>query len=98
MANEIEGKGGNSVTAGLMKMTENMQQGRFKVFSNCVDWFEEFRNYHTENGVIIAKRDDLMSADRYASLSKRHAETSQKVIVKPAEALYAGVSGGWMGA
>ena len=36
-----EKKGGNSVEAGIMDMLSRMEQGRFKVFNTCYDWFEE---------------------------------------------------------
>ena len=34
-----EKKGGNSVEAGIMDMLSRMEQGRFKVFNTCYDWF-----------------------------------------------------------
>jgi hypothetical protein len=54
--------GTNGVEAGVSDMLDRMQTGRFKVFSNCNDWFEEFRLYHRKDGKIVKERDDLLSA------------------------------------
>jgi hypothetical protein len=43
------------------------------VFSTLSDWFEEFRMYHRKGGKVIPFKDDLMSATRYAVLSRRFA-------------------------
>jgi phage terminase large subunit-like protein len=68
------GRGNYKVEPGINAMLERMQTGRFKVFSTCSDWFEEFRMYHREDGKIVASNDDLMSATRYAAQSLRFAE------------------------
>lgn len=65
--------GTNGVEAGLMDMLDRMQTGRFKVFANLTDWFEEFRLYHRKDGKVVKEADDLMSATRYALMMKRHA-------------------------
>lgn len=62
-----------SVESGLMVMLQRMQTGRFKVFSHLSQWFEEFRQYHRNDGKIVKVRDDLMSATRYACLSLQYA-------------------------
>lgn len=69
-------KGNYKVEPGINAMLERMQTGRFKVFSTCTEWFEEFRMYHREAGKIVAISDDLMSATRYAAQSLRFAEVS----------------------
>ena len=66
-------KGSNSIEEGLMAMIQSMEDGRFKVFNTLGDWFEEFRMYHRKQGKVVAIRDDLMSATRYAFQSQRHA-------------------------
>lgn len=71
--------GSVSVEAGLMEMLDRMQTGRFKVFDNLNDWFEEFRLYHRKDGVVVKLRDDLMSATRYGVMMIR------KAIVNPNE-------------
>jgi len=70
-----EGKGGNSVEAGILVMLQKMEADQFKVFSTQIEWFEEFRLYHRDDdGKIVPKTDDLMSATRYASQSARFAD------------------------
>ena len=68
-----EKKGGNSVEEGLMDILQLMENGKFHVFATLSDWFEEFRMYHRKGGKVIPFKDDLMSATRYAVLSRRHA-------------------------
>ena len=67
-------KGNFKVEPGINAMHEAMQQGRFRVFSTCREWFEEYRLYHRDEGKIVAIADDLMSATRYAFQSLRFAE------------------------
>lgn len=52
--------GSNGVEAGVMDMLERMQTGRWKVFSNLDEWFQEFRLYHRKDGKVVKKADDLM--------------------------------------
>lgn len=66
-------KGSNSVEEGLMAMLQSMEAGKFKVFNTLPHWFEEFRMYHRKEGKVVAIRDDLMSATRYAFQSQRYA-------------------------
>ncbi len=66
-------KGSNSIEEGLMAMIQYMEDDRFKVFNTLGDWFEEFRMYHRKQGKVVAIRDDIMSATRYAFQSQRHA-------------------------
>ena len=65
--------GGYGVEAGIMEMTERMQTGRFKVNRFLSEWFEEYRMYHREDGLIIKERDDLMAATRYGVMMRRFA-------------------------
>lgn len=79
-------EGGNGVEAGLMDMLDRMNTGRFKVFSNLSEWFEEFRLYHRLDGKIVKERDDLMSATRYGVMMLRFAKTKpgpSAGIIKP---------------
>lgn len=66
--------GSNSVEAGLMDMLDRMQTGRWKVFSTCVEWLDEFRLYHRKDGKVVKELDDTISASRYALMMKRYAE------------------------
>lgn len=71
-----EGTGGISVEAGVMEMLARMETGRFKVFSTCSGFWEEFSQYHRQDGVIVKLFDDTMSATRYGVMSIRFAETA----------------------
>lgn len=73
-----EGEGGNAVEPGIMDMLDRMQTGRLKVAKHLGDWFEEFRLYHREDGKIVKKADDLMSATRYGLMMLRHAKVPPK--------------------
>ncbi len=66
--------GTNGVEAGLSDMLQRMQTGRWKVFSTCGEWFEEFRLYHRKDGKVVKERDDVISASRYALMMKRFAK------------------------
>lgn len=66
--------GGNGVEAGLMDMLDRMQTGRWKVFSTCGGWFQEFRLYHRLDGKIVKERDDRISASRYGLMMLRFAK------------------------
>jgi hypothetical protein len=70
--------GSNGLEAGVMEMLDRMQTGRWKVFSNCAEWFEEFRLYHRKDGLIVKERDDLISASRYGMMMLRAARVERK--------------------
>lgn len=63
-----------STEAGIQEMLTRMDDGRLKVFSHLADWFEEYRMYHRKDGLIVKKRDDIMSASRLLIMDLRHAE------------------------
>lgn len=67
--------GTNGVEAGVSEMLQRMETGRWKVFSTCGMWLEEFRLYHRDKGLIVKERDDLISASRYAMMMRRFAKT-----------------------
>jgi phage terminase large subunit-like protein len=66
--------GTNGVEPGVMDILDRMQSGRWKVFDDLLDWWEEFRRYHRKDGKIVKLNDDLMSAMRYAWMMIRHAD------------------------
>lgn len=69
-------KGNFAIEPGIQEIYARMENGTFKVFSHLYEWFQEFRIYHREDGKIVPKNDDLMSATRYAACSvERYAET-----------------------
>ena len=60
----------NDVEAGLMAMLERMRSGRFRVFSDLLPWWHEFRHYARDAKGRVVKRDDhLLDATRYALMS-----------------------------
>jgi len=61
------------VEAGIAEITDRMLSGRFKVDESLTDWFDEFRLYHRQEGIIVKIRDDLMDATRYAIMYLRFA-------------------------
>ena len=65
--------GGNSLEASVMDIYARMTSGRFKVFRNLEQWLMEFRMYHRKDGKIVDKKDDLLSATRYAVMMLRYA-------------------------
>lgn len=69
-------KGGSQPVEPItQELLERMQTGRFKVFTNLSQWFEEFRSYHRKDGRIVDRRDDIMKATMYAVMMKRYART-----------------------
>lgn len=67
---------GNAVEPALLDMWQRMSTGRFKVARHLSEWFEEFRDYHREDGKVVKIRDDLMSATRYGVMMLRYASPS----------------------
>lgn len=65
--------GGNGLEAGVSEMLDRMQTGRWKVFSTCGGWLQEFRMFHRVDGLIVKERDDRISASRYAMMMRRFA-------------------------
>ena len=39
-------------------MLSRMEAGKFKVFAELNDWFEEFRLYRRKDGRVVKERDD----------------------------------------
>lgn len=59
----------NYVEPGLAVMDDRMRSDRFKVFSTCTPFFEEYRRYHRDDkGKIVKADDDAIDAVRYASV------------------------------
>ena len=89
-ARYADAKGGRQdVEPVVLDIYQRMLDGRFKVFSNQSEFFEEFRMYHRKDGKIVAKRDDIISAVRYAVMSKRKAR--QNAAPRPQTAPRAGL-------
>lgn len=69
--------GSISTEAGIAAMEDRMKTGRLKVARHLALWFEEFREYHREEGKIVKEGDDLMSATRIAVMALRNARVSE---------------------
>lgn len=87
--------GTNGVEAGVAEMLDRMLTGRLKVFQHLTQWFEEFRLYHREDGIIVKHDDDLLSATRYGMMMRRFAKVALKKR-RPGQDMM-GIPGGWMG-
>lgn len=94
---QYEGDRGSGVEAGLMDMLERMETSRWFVFRNLVDWWDEFRLYHREDGKVVKKYDDLMSASRYALMSLRFAKPFKKTDKPKVVSLHRASGTAWMG-
>lgn len=70
--------GGYGFEAGISAMLQRMQTGKWKVFSTCGEWFEEFRLFHREKGLVVKERDDVLSASRIGLMALRHASVKPK--------------------
>jgi hypothetical protein len=66
--------GGYSTEAGIADMLTRMRDGRFKVASHLAEWWDEFRSYHRDKGLIVKVHDDLMSATRIGVMAHRKAQ------------------------
>lgn len=86
---EHEG-GGYGFEAGIADMLGRMQTGRWKVFSTCGYWLEEFRMYHRKDGLVVKVADDTISASRYALMMRRYARCRPK-----GKASFKGVNRNW---
>jgi len=66
--------GGQPVEPIVMEIIDRIHSGRFKVFSTCVEVFEEMRNLHRDDkGKIVAKMDDTFKAITYGMMMLRYA-------------------------
>ena len=52
---------------------ERMETGKFKVFRTCQPFLQEYRSYHTKNGLIVSKKDDVLKATFYGLMMLRYA-------------------------
>ena len=66
---------GVSVEAGLIAWLDRMKSGRFKVFRELNDFWDEFHLYHRRDCKVFAENDDLLCAVRYALMMLRFART-----------------------
>lgn len=57
----------------IYELLERMKTGRFKVFSTCTEFFEEYRSFHRKDGKIVNRRDDTLKAAMYGAMMRRFA-------------------------
>jgi phage terminase large subunit-like protein len=69
----------NGVEAGIWDILDRMQSNRFRVFSHLTNWFEEFDQYHRDDGRVAKIGDDLMDATRYAVMMLREAQCKRRL-------------------
>jgi phage terminase large subunit-like protein len=67
--------GGNSVEAGIMRLTQRIKTGRLKVAKNLTEFFKEKRLYHRKDGKIVKSNDHILDAVRYLEMQIRYAVT-----------------------
>lgn len=66
--------GGQPVEPIVLEINDRIATGRFKVFSTCVQFFVEFRDYHRgDDGKIVPIKDDVLKACMYALMDIRYA-------------------------
>lgn len=70
---EDEKGGPQPVEPVINDVLERMMTGRFKVFANLSEWFDEKRSYHRKDGIIVPRRDDILKATFYAHMMRRYA-------------------------
>lgn len=83
-----DGTGGYGLEAGVSEMLQRMQTGRWRVFSTCADWIEEYKLYYRKDGLIVKKGDDLMSASRVALMMLRYAKVRVERQTGPTQAIF----------
>lgn len=87
--------GTNGVEAGIIEMIDRLRTGRFKVFKTCQPWLDEQRTYHRKDGIIVKKKDDVISASRYAMMMRRYAKTRESEDEFPGSGSRAGTRAGY---
>ncbi|MAK56547.1 MAG: DNA packaging protein [Pusillimonas sp.] len=75
--------GSIGVEPGIQIMLNRMETGKFKVFSNCEGWLEEYRMYHRKDGVIVKQMDDAIDASRGGIMMLRYAKKFDTTQFKP---------------
>jgi hypothetical protein len=64
--------GGYALEPAIADMYESMATGKFTVASHCHEFVEEYLAYHRDDDLkIVAVRDDVLSAVRYAHMMRR---------------------------
>jgi len=56
-----------------------MKTGRFKVFSTCNPWLEEFRSYYRKDGKLKTVMDDALKSSFYALMMLPYAASEAEL-------------------
>ena len=67
-------EGGYHTEPGVQEILTRIETDRFKVSYHMTEWFEEYRDYHREKGLLVKLNDDLLSATRVALMDRRNAQ------------------------
>ena len=66
--------GGYNFESGIALVDQMLSTGKLKVASHLTSWFDEYQMYErAEDGQVIKRGDDLMSATRVLAMSIRFA-------------------------
>lgn len=64
----------------ILEINNRISDGRFKVFSHCTDFFDEYRSYHRgKDGKPVALHDDVLKSVFYGVMMRRYAATRRAV-------------------
>jgi phage terminase large subunit-like protein len=66
--------GGYSTEEGVALMIDRFRLGRLLISAKLTELFEEVRDYHREEGLIVKVNDDLLSGLRVALMDRRYAK------------------------
>ncbi len=75
--------GENGVEGAIAVTQDRLASGRLKVAKHLVDWWDEYRTYHRDNGKVVAENDDLMKATHYALMMLRYARVHTRRVRLP---------------
>ena len=71
----------------ILEIQNRILSGRFKVFSDCIEFFDEYRSFHRDkNGKPIALHDDVLKAVFYAVMMRRYSTTKRSFSPSPTPA------------
>lgn len=70
-------EGGYSTELAVVELDERMKTGRFKAAAHLDLFWEEYRMYHREKGLLVKTNDDILSALYKAIMMKRFSQAMQ---------------------
>jgi phage terminase large subunit-like protein len=91
----------NRVEPGLLEMYQRMCAGKLKVWSTCINFWNEFRMYRRKNGLVVKEHDHFMDSGRYVTVSgadvQRVKAMSNATTVDSWLGSGGNAGGGWLG-